>query len=108
MGMDPVSWAAIAAVSAAVGTGASIHQGQMQLKSQEHAYNEQRRAEERQRQAAIEEAQAQKRALIAEQESMSSASDGTKKRKTTEQAKSAFSASGKGWALGEKDEKLGG
>lgn len=107
MGLEASAIAAIvAATASAVGTGASIHQGQMQLKSQKHAFNQQRRAEEEQRQAATNEAMAQKRALIAEQESMS-ASVEEKKKKTFAKQGGSYQASGTGWGLGTDDGKLG-
>ena len=106
--MDPFSIAAlIAMASSAV---MSTIQGNKQLKQQksEFAANQEPAAEARQE--ANEEAMAQKRALIAEQESMAAGTEASKKKKKSlyQQQAAAYQASGSGWGLGTTgDGKLG-
>ena len=106
--MDPFSIAALIAL--ATSAVLQYKQGNKQLKQQkiEFAANQEAAAEARRE--ANEEAMAQKRALIAEQESMAAGTDASKKKKKSlyQQQAAAYQASGSGWGLGTTgNDKLG-
>ena len=106
--MDPFSIAALIAMA----TSAVVQyaQGNKQLKQQKREFAANQEAAAEARQEANEEAMAQKRALIAEQESMAAGTDASKKKKKSlyQQQAAAYQASGSGWGLGTTDDgKLG-
>ena len=106
--MDPFSIGALIAMA----TSAVVQyaQGNKQLKQQKRAFAANQEAAAEARQEANEEAMAQKRALIAEQESMAAGTDASKKKKKSlyQQQAAAYQASGSGWGLGTTDDgKLG-
>ena len=108
MPIDPFSIGAfIAMATAAV---LQYAQGNKQLKQQKREFAANQEAAAEARQEANEEAMAQKRALIAEQESMAAGTDASKKKKKSlyQQQAAAYQASGSGWGLGTTDDgKLG-
>ena len=108
MPIDPFSIGAFIAMA----TSAVLQyaQGNKQLKQQKREFAANQDAAAEARQEANEEAMAQKRALIAEQESMAAGTDASKKKKKSlyQQQAAAYQASGSGWGLGTTDDgKLG-
>ena len=108
MPIDPFSIGALIAMA----TSAVVQyaQGNKQLKQQKREFAANQTAAAEARQEANEEAMAQKRALIAEQESMAAGTDASKKKKKSlyQQQAAAYQASGSGWGLGTTDDgKLG-
>lgn len=106
--MDPFSIAALIAM--ATSSIVQYAQGNKQLKQQKREFAANQEAAAEARQEANEEAMAQKRALIAEQESMAAGTDASKKKKKSlyQQQAAAYQASGSGWGLGTTgDGKLG-
>ena len=108
MPIDPFSIGALIAMA----TSAVVQyaQGNKQLKQQKREFAANQEAAAEARQEANEEAMAQKRALIAEQESMAAGTDASKKKKKSlyQQQEAAYQASGSGWGLGTTgDGKLG-
>ena len=106
--MDPFSIAALIAMAGSAFL--QYKQGNKQLKQQKREFAANQEAAAEARQEANEEAMAQKRALIAEQESMAAGTDASKKKKKSlyQQQAAAYQASGSGWGLGTTDDgKLG-
>ena len=106
--MDPFSIAALIAMAGSAFL--QYTQGNKQLKQQKREFAANQEAAAEARQEANEEAMAQKRALIAEQESMAAGTDASKKKKKSlyQQQAAAYQASGSGWGLGTTDDgKLG-
>ena len=106
--MDPFSIAALIAMAGSAVV--QYAQGNKQLKQQKREFAANQEAAAEARQEANEEAMAQKRALIAEQESMAAGTDASKKKKKSlyQQQAAAYQASGSGWGLGTTgDGKLG-
>ena len=106
--MDPFSIAALIAMASSAFV--QYQQGNKQLKQQKREFAANQEAAAEARQEANEEAMAQKRALIAEQESMAAGTDASKKKKKSlyQQQAAAYQASGSGWGLGTTDDgKLG-
>ena len=108
MPIDPFSIGALIAM--ATSAFVQYQQGNKQLKQQKREFAANQEAAAEARQEANEEAMAQKRALIAEQESMAAGTDASKKKKKSlyQQQAAAYQASGSGWGLGTTDDgKLG-
>ena len=108
MPIDPFSIAAFIAM--ATSAVLQYKQGNKQLKQQKREFAANQEAAAEARQEANEEAMAQKRAWIAEQESMAAGTDASKKKKKSlyQQQAAAYQASGSGWGLGTTDDgKLG-
>ena len=108
MPIDPFSIGALIAMA----TSAVVQyaQGNKQLKQQKKEFAANQEAAAEARQEANEEAMAQKRALIADHESMAAGTDASKKKKKSlyQQQAAAYQASGSGWGLGTTDDgKLG-
>lgn len=106
--MDPFSIAALIAM--ATSAVLQYKQGNKQLKQQKREFAANQEAAAEARQEANEEAMAQKRALIAEQESMAAGTNASKKKKKSlyQQQAASYQASGSGWGLGTTDDgKLG-
>ena len=108
MAIDPFSIAAL--ITMATSAVVQYAQGNKQLKQQKREFAANQEAAAEARQEANEEAMAQTRALIAEQESMAAGTDASKKNKKSlyQQQAAAYQASGSGWGLGTTgDGKLG-
>lgn len=89
----------------------SAYQGERQLKQQKKEFRANQAAAAEARQAANDEAIAQKQALVAEQQSMASGQQEAQKKKrksTYQQQATAYQSYGSGWGLGtQTDGKLG-